>query len=128
MRALLRPAALVLPLLAGAWLATAPAEARVVQQGQPPAAESGGQPVPAAGAATPGCTTPVAVQVVCALAAPFALGAFGWWMQAEEVVRMTAAARLQITSERATWRAPRLAARLAARRAAIERKRLSHRN
>lgn len=119
MRLLIRLAVMALPLLVAI-----PAGARIVQQGQPPAAESGGHPVPAAGPArAPGCAAP-APELVCALAAPFALGAFAWWVQAEEMVRVTAASRLQLAVERATWRAPRLAAR----RAAIERKRLSHRD
>jgi|GEM_PF-4647975 len=119
MHALIRLAITALPLLAAV-----PAEARIVQQGQPPAAESGGQPVPAAGSAQPGCAAPVAVEMVCALAAPFARGAFAWWVQVEEVVRATAVARLQFAAERTSWRAPRLAAR----RAALQRKRLSRRN
>lgn len=115
------PLALLL-FAAGALLAAAPAQARIVQPEAPPApvAERGGRPVPGGSHAAPVCSWPGGLDLAATL---FFDACFG--MQASEyLARITAANRLALEAHRRAWRAPRIAAERAREQ---RRERLAHR-
>jgi hypothetical protein len=113
---------LLLLILVGTALVAVPARARIVQT-DPPApspARPGGEQVSRQGrTGAQVCTWPTRFDIAAAFAFDACLG-----MQAAEfIARMTAPDRIRAEAERAAWRAPRISAREAARRAAAQRRR-----